>query len=95
MFYNEELNYFDNETLIEKAIAINPGVETIKESKARLLMLESECFESIEIDLYDPNIKKRIKYSLEIYAQKNEFLDHRDSSYRIRIPPLLWNFHHC
>lgn len=54
--------------------------------------MESECYESIEIDLYDLNIKKRMKYYLEIYAEKNEFLDHRDSSYVIKIPAPLWQF---
>ena len=26
MFYNEELNYFDNEILVTKAISVNPGL---------------------------------------------------------------------
>ena len=45
----------------------------------------------MEIDLYDANIKKRLKYYIEIYACKNEFLDHRDSTYRFKVPSPLWN----
>jgi hypothetical protein len=36
-----------------------------------MLRIEDECYEGIEVDLYDSNVKKRIKYYLEIYAQKN------------------------
>jgi hypothetical protein len=30
MFYNEQLNYFDNELLLSKAIAVNPSAEIMK-----------------------------------------------------------------
>lgn len=57
-----------------------------------MVKLEKEFYEGIEIDLYDLNIKKRMKYYLEVYAEKNEFLDYKDSSYKIKIPSILWNF---
>jgi len=57
-----------------------------------MLHIEKENYQGIEVDLYDSNIKKRMKYYLEIYAEKNEFLDYKDSSYKIKIPAVLWNF---
>lgn len=36
-----------------------------------MLRVESECYEALQINLYDLNIQKRIKYDLEIYALKN------------------------
>lgn len=36
-----------------------------------MLQLNGECYEGIEIDLYDLNVKKRMKYYLEVYACKN------------------------
>lgn len=30
MFYNDQLNYFDNELLLTKPIAVNPNADTLK-----------------------------------------------------------------
>ena len=64
MYFNEEMNYFDNEALLTKTVTINPTAELLREGKNVMVRLEKECYESLEFDLYDSNIKKRMKYFL-------------------------------
>jgi hypothetical protein len=68
MNFNHDLNFFDHEVLLSKRVALNPSAETLQEDKCLMLRVDSECFEGVEIDLYDPTAKQRLKYDLEIYA---------------------------
>jgi hypothetical protein len=40
MYFNEEINYFDNELLITKDVSINPTVELLKSGKNIMVKLE-------------------------------------------------------
>jgi hypothetical protein len=39
MYFNQELNYFDNDILVSKSISINPNADMLKNSKNVMIRL--------------------------------------------------------
>lgn len=60
------------------------------EKNCLFVPIKEEGYNSLDFDLYDENIKKRLKLYLEIYMRKLPLLDIDPGRYTIKIPQYLW-----
>ena len=75
MFYDEELETFDNEEIVSKRVIANPEAQQTLEKNCLFVKINEENFESVEYDFYDSNIKKKLKLYIEIYRCQSPLFD--------------------